>query len=757
MKLTYRSRFSSGSPENLHIPNANDEFKQRSYQNSQILNSFKRKEFTKKSNDDYKSMQTMKSRFTSSTSTSQSRAPLRQISSKEINSNFNNLDLITKNKDNIDFLRFNRHNSDDDDLILQKNYDFSEMKSNKKQENEKNTKIQISKAPHVSFSQKIKTSQSGSSSTDNIEENITTSHNSNDKQLDQKSNNSTYKLAQSSKNKANDDDCMSDKIAMLEKKNIVLMTDLRENCQLLSSLQKRLDQSTKDIVTKSNEIVSLKKQISELKAGPKKSNESSEQNEEKEDSNNTEQQSNQLKEQLQKLQQQNEEIMKSNEELMKANEELMKTKEELIKTKEELVKDKEEIIKGKGELEKENKYQKQSIENLNTEKVSLLNQIKEFKAQKDEFSKQIALFKSEVEDLKLQEAENEHSKELDSLISELKKKNKDLEVNLGKLEQENKDLLQIKAENDKLKEDISKFQKETNILNENQEKLLQQNEDLQKRLQELIESNKSQAENIPEVDGNDSNDNVDEINDNIEEINNNEEKPATNGKIYDAYSDLSENESDDNHSAQSNEEDEKLIHSSKQNQIKDHQQLLQQQCFIDDFESQSYASDFSSEFSFTDVSDRNEIMNSPKASIIQQLITANQKNKSLREANAKLESVASTVMSDYTEALNKIQMLQKKPPLSIEIKPTLIYENNVIIDDNENDIMKQKINEMEVKLRKLNDSYAQMKNAHSESLSNFIQKRQEFFKKEIEELNKFESSQSEQYEKLQNQFDSFLA
>ena len=115
-------------------------------------------------------------------------------------------------------------------------------------------------------------------------------------------------------------------------------------------------------------------------------------------------------------------------------------------------------------------------------------------------------------------------------------------------------------------------------------------------------------------------------------------------------------------------------------------------------------------------------------------------------------------MSDYTEALNKIQNLEKKKELSIDSKPTFIFENEeCIIDTSENEVLKKKINDMESKFKELNISYSQLKNAHAESFSNLIKKRQEIFKKEIEEINNIHASQLQQYDQIQNQLESLLA
>lgn len=690
MNMTYKSRFSTGSSENVLKSSVNDEFKQRSFQNSQILNQYKRKEISKKSNENQNS-QTKKSLFTSGSSTNKysTRAPLKKISVFDFNASSNNIDSVSKSQDPFTLSYFKPNDSDNDDLILQQD-DQNDLKQK--------TKIQISKAPHVSFSGKVKTSQSAniSISSDNID-NSSISYSKKGKDI-----------VEANKIKNGD---IEDTIVDLEKKNLVLMKDLRENCQLLNSIQKRLDQSTKDIITKSNEIVSLKKQIAELKGKTDDSNQiaKNDTNENSKETENSNEQIKELNDKISQIQQQNEELIKKNEDLTKKNEELTKKNEEFTKRKEELETNQEKFIKEKDS-------QNQIIEQLKSE-------INKLKSQNEEFQ--------------LQQTESNHNQELNSLISDLKQKNIEIENQLKQQQQENQSLKQLKAENekvqqniieiqkenDKLKQEIARIQKENEVLNENQVNLLNQNEKFRKS------------------------------NETIEPNHNNNDKSQY--QIYDAYSDLSENESEENHSIQEIVHDDKSTPSKKENSSK--KQQLQQQCFFDDFESQSYASDFSSEFSFTDGSDRNEIMNSPKASIIQQLIAANQKNKSLREANAKLESVASTVMSDYTEALNKIKVLEKKKKLSVEFLQNNIFESEEVINNDENKVLQQKLNEMETKLQKLNNSYSQLRNSHLETFSNFIQKRQEFFKKEMEELNSFNASQQSNYNQIQSQLDSFLS
>ena len=326
MKLSFQSRFSSGSSENILKSCVNDEFKQRSFQNSQILNQFKRKEISKKSIES-QNPQAQKSRFTSGSSTTRSstgktRAPLRKISAFDLNTNSNNIDSIVKNKDSYSFSYIHSNNSDNDDLNAIESSDYFD-KSSQGNVNKQKDREQFSNAPHVSFSGKVKTSQNGtlSFSSDRV-------NNSNKKLIDNNKGNtdneSSSMPAQSSKNRINED--MSDIIADLEKKNFVLMTDLRENCQLLNSLQKRLDQSTKDIISKSNEIVSLKKQISELKAKSNGSKEiANESNDDNQDQNENQDESSEEK--IHQLQLKIEELGKSNEELIKNNEELAKFKE----------------------------------------------------------------------------------------------------------------------------------------------------------------------------------------------------------------------------------------------------------------------------------------------------------------------------------------------------------------------------------------------------------------------------------------------
>lgn len=568
MKLSKQTRSSTGSAENILNPTINDEFQRRSFQNAQILRQFNidknNQSQTKKKCLNIKKDDLNQSKLANQSKESKKeRVPLQNIT-QNIN-NFDSFDFKSKNRyEQLGLVDFSRHSKKDD---------------------KNNANIQFPKL-HVSFSYDLK-QQNQDDSTPLFASEINSDVCSD----------LPIKKEDGNMKKDNNDDV----IANLEKQNDMLLNDLRENCKLLNSLQKRLDLSTKELVSQHNEITTLKAQNAELNQQLKF---------EKESKNTAEFASNGN--------------MKDN----------MK------------------------QLLDELDAAKKQIESLTNDKTVLLRQIESFKRQNfDEI----------------------HCKEQNKELAQWQTKNLELENMIIKLKKENENLSQFRMETKALKQELIKMKEDSDSFSKAKKEMMKENEELKQQLQELV--NKSQTRN---------------------------------NQMYDAYGNLSENESD---SINLTEDKMMFISSTKS-----------QQCD----ENESFVSDISSEFSFTDVSEQEENQNSPKHSVIQQLICLKQNNKKLRESNAKLEAVASTAMSNYTDAINKLKLLKAQRKLiQLEQGSILTFEKSEQVD-NEKIELKRKIEKMEEQMKNMKKVVNTMKQAQMKTLQNIIKISQEQIQKNDE-------------------------
>ena len=423
MNLSGKNFLSTSSADNLFKPIARDEFKQRSYKNSQILNHFKAKDTT----------------FRNSKFTSQQNKP-ENMNNYDADNRLNAIPLSTKSYDS---------------NIIIKNTDT------------KAPKTRNFVGPHVSFSDKMKQSS----------QNVSINEDNNSSLLDEKlfadNKNDNMKkpinIAVSDEPNVNAED--KSIIAKLEKKNMILMSDLRENNQLLHSIQKKLDDSTKDIVNKSNEIVSLKKQIVEIQDRRMNSdsdpiivsfkNQIRELNEINDDLNNQiNNQAKTMEENHSKMSQQLDEFEKKLNILQSENDKL---KKDLVQKDDKLTLqiNENEILKNS------NSELTNSCQKLKTEINKLIKDNKECQIEHEKLQNDYSQIKSENEKLAKENSdyrvlyENKlkiFEEKINASMDQVQQKSMEIEQNKKEIEEKNTEiekltdeLKRITQENDKLK------------------------------------------------------------------------------------------------------------------------------------------------------------------------------------------------------------------------------------------------------------------------------------------------------------------
>ncbi|OHT02714.1 hypothetical protein TRFO_30119 [Tritrichomonas foetus] len=574
--------------------------------------------------------------------------------------------------------------------------------------------------PHVSFSHTIKPSPVGFSSvltTDNTEI-------SSDSYVNETIEKTDFQAKNENENE--EEEKLKKRIRSLEKKNDVLMTDLKENCQLLKSIQVKLNESTQELVNKSNEIVSLKKQLNEITENAK-------------------------------MNQQNVEQLNDNDqnlgEIKQLNDELKEEKvkyDELLNSYNCVEQEKTELQNDNKLLKEEFEKQKNAMVEKDTEILKLNEQLEQLNERNKSLSNQINEYQAEIEDYRTQETENDHYNELSSIVKVIRDQNNQLTKENEMLKRKNDQLQSIIEENYELKKEIEKKDQEISEfckVQDNYSNYIKELETKNQELEEIIAEMKTHL-HMPESDKTQ----IDSfrIQENliyeliIDDFNDMDDHNNCQSTREEEVSDNTDDESDLLQSDESDDSDvQDPIYDRKQagrrrnyhkhslrfpnspEFLNHHDETDQYEYEQNEFdESNSFMSEASSAFDFTETNSssspemKKEKMNGNNT-YFQQLIAATQKNKALRESNAKLESFASSIMSEYTEALNKIKMLENKTLLKVDENSVMNFEV-----ETQNEFDSEKL------IRTLN----QMKKDQEESLAKLINEKKNAIEKEIAAL-----------------------